>query len=146
MEKRASVLVRVVALVLALVLPLAIIVASLAAYATVLDVLGFLVATVPLMLVLLRGIDPVRWRTALPPVFGVPDRDARMNTFFRREQLSRSYRPLYDIARQVVGTTTSPYLAAVRLEDWFRTGGGFSYVTGWWASGMSVIVAGPRVE
>ena len=42
------------------------IVASLAAYATVLDVLGFLVATVPLMLVLLRGIDPVRWRTALP--------------------------------------------------------------------------------
>jgi putative tricarboxylic transport membrane protein len=42
------------------------IVASLAAYATVLDALGFLVATVPLMLVLLRGIDPVRWRTALP--------------------------------------------------------------------------------
>ncbi len=42
------------------------IVASLAAYATVLDMVGFLLATVPLMLVLLRGIDPVRWRTALP--------------------------------------------------------------------------------
>jgi putative tricarboxylic transport membrane protein len=41
------------------------IIASLAAYAALLDVLGFLIATVPLMLVLLRGIDPVRWRTAL---------------------------------------------------------------------------------
>jgi transglutaminase-like putative cysteine protease len=68
-----------------------------------------------------------RTRTSLPPALGVPDRDARMNTFFRQEQLVRNYRPLYDIARQVVGTTTSPYLAAVRLEDWFRTGGGFSY-------------------
>ena len=68
-----------------------------------------------------------RWRTSLPPAFGVPDRDARMNAFFRREHLSQAYRPLYDVARQVAGTTTSPYLAAVRLEDWFRAGGGFSY-------------------
>ena len=41
-------------------------VASLAAYAALLDRLGFLLATIPLMLVLLRGIDPVRWRIALP--------------------------------------------------------------------------------
>jgi putative tricarboxylic transport membrane protein len=41
-------------------------IASLALYAGLLDILGFLLATVPLMLVLLRGVDPVRWRTALP--------------------------------------------------------------------------------
>ena len=41
-------------------------VASLAVYAALLDIVGFLAATVPLMLVLLRGIDPVRWRTAVP--------------------------------------------------------------------------------
>jgi transglutaminase-like putative cysteine protease len=68
-----------------------------------------------------------RWETSLPPAFGASGRDARMADFLRREPLLRPYRPLYDIARQVVGTTTSPYLAAVRLEDWFRSGGGFSY-------------------
>jgi putative tricarboxylic transport membrane protein len=40
--------------------------ASLAAYAALLDVLGFLVATIPLLLVLLRSVDPVPWRTAVP--------------------------------------------------------------------------------
>ena len=42
------------------------IVANLAAYAALLDVLGFLLATVPLLLILLRAVDPVRWRTAVP--------------------------------------------------------------------------------
>jgi putative tricarboxylic transport membrane protein len=42
------------------------VIASLAAYAALLDVLGFLIATVPLMLVLLRAVDPAPWRTALP--------------------------------------------------------------------------------
>jgi putative tricarboxylic transport membrane protein len=41
-------------------------IASLAVYAALLDVLGFLLATIPLLLVLLRGVDPVRWRTAIP--------------------------------------------------------------------------------
>lgn len=41
-------------------------IASLAVYAAVLEVLGFLLATIPLLLVLLRGVDPVRWRTAIP--------------------------------------------------------------------------------
>jgi transglutaminase-like putative cysteine protease len=67
-----------------------------------------------------------RWRTSLPPAFGVEDRDARMAAFFRREQI-RSYRPFYAQARRVVGTTASPYIAVVRLEDWFRSGGGFQY-------------------
>jgi putative tricarboxylic transport membrane protein len=42
------------------------VIASLAAYAALLDALGFLIATVPLMLVLLRAVDPAPWRTALP--------------------------------------------------------------------------------
>ena len=45
--------------------PLAIIV-SLIAYSIALDQLGFLVSTIPLMLLLLRVIDPVRWTLAIP--------------------------------------------------------------------------------
>lgn len=39
---------------------------SLIVYAALLETLGFLIATVPLLLVLLRGVDPVPWRTAVP--------------------------------------------------------------------------------
>lgn len=39
---------------------------SLVVYAALLEPLGFLVATIPLLLVLLRGVDPVPWRTAIP--------------------------------------------------------------------------------
>ena len=34
--------------------------------------LGFLLSTIPLMLVLLRAIDPVRWEIAIPLAFGAP--------------------------------------------------------------------------
>lgn len=68
-----------------------------------------------------------RWQTGLPPEFGAAERDEKMDAYFRREQFLNSYRPLYEQALRVVGTTTSPYLAAVRLEDWFRSGGGFRY-------------------
>ena len=43
-----------------------IIIASLIAYAVALDQLGFLISTIPLMLLLLRAIDPVRWTLAVP--------------------------------------------------------------------------------
>lgn len=42
------------------------IIACLVAYAFALESLGFLIATVPLMLLLLRIIDPVRWTLAVP--------------------------------------------------------------------------------
>ena len=42
------------------------IIACLTAYAFALEPLGFLIATIPLMLLLLRIIDPVRWTLALP--------------------------------------------------------------------------------
>ena len=44
----------------------AIVIACLAAYAILFERLGFLVATLPLMLVLLRAVDPVRWTVAVP--------------------------------------------------------------------------------
>jgi len=47
-----------------------VIIASLCAFALLLDKLGFLLAAVPLMLVLLRAIDPVPWRIALPVGIG----------------------------------------------------------------------------
>jgi putative tricarboxylic transport membrane protein len=47
-----------------------VVLASLAAYAGLLDLLGFLLATVPLLLVLLRAVDPVPWRAAAPIALG----------------------------------------------------------------------------
>ena len=43
-----------------------VIIAALVVYSIALDQLGFLVATIPLMLLLLRAIDPVRWTLAVP--------------------------------------------------------------------------------
>jgi putative tricarboxylic transport membrane protein len=45
--------------------PLALI-ASLIAFAIALEPLGFLLSAIPLMLLLLRAIDPVRWTLAVP--------------------------------------------------------------------------------
>lgn len=43
-----------------------VVIASLCAFALLLDKLGFLLAATPLMLVLLRAVDPVPWRIAIP--------------------------------------------------------------------------------
>ncbi|MEH2474608.1 putative tricarboxylic transport membrane protein [Nitrobacteraceae bacterium AZCC 2161] len=43
-----------------------VIIACLIAYSVALDQLGFLISTIPLLLLLLRVIDPVRWTLALP--------------------------------------------------------------------------------
>jgi putative tricarboxylic transport membrane protein len=51
--------------------PAAIIV-ILTAYAFALEPLGFLIATIPLMLLLLRLIDPVRWTLAIPLAIMAP--------------------------------------------------------------------------
>ena len=49
-----------------------VIIASLCAFALLLNTLGFLLASIPLLLVLLRAIDPVPWRIALPVGIGAP--------------------------------------------------------------------------
>src|ERR1700709_2615775 len=43
-----------------------VIIACLIAFSFALEPLGFLLSAVPLMLLLLRAIDPVRWRLAIP--------------------------------------------------------------------------------
>ncbi|HYN63168.1 MAG TPA: tripartite tricarboxylate transporter TctB family protein [Candidatus Limnocylindrales bacterium] len=45
---------------------------SLCAFALLLNTLGFLLAAIPLLLVLLRAIDPVPWPVALPVGIGAP--------------------------------------------------------------------------
>jgi transglutaminase-like putative cysteine protease len=62
--------------------------------------------------------------------FGTSGRTALMDVFFdryREDFLISVNRPLYDQAREVVGEARTPYAAAVALEAWFRTRGGFRY-------------------
>jgi putative tricarboxylic transport membrane protein len=49
-----------------------VVIASLTAFAFALDPLGFLLSSIPLMLVLLRAIDPVRWSLAIPIAIVAP--------------------------------------------------------------------------
>lgn len=49
-----------------------IVIATFVLYAAAFTRLGFLLSTIPLMLVLLRAIDPVRWIVAVPLSLGAP--------------------------------------------------------------------------
>ncbi|HRF07244.1 MAG TPA: tripartite tricarboxylate transporter TctB family protein [Xanthobacteraceae bacterium] len=49
-----------------------IVVCAFVAYAFAFSRLGFLLSTIPLMLILLRAVNPVRWSLALPIGVGVP--------------------------------------------------------------------------
>jgi putative tricarboxylic transport membrane protein len=49
-----------------------IVIAAFVVYAYAFTRLGFLLSTIPLMLVLLRAIDPVRWMFAIPIAAGAP--------------------------------------------------------------------------
>jgi transglutaminase-like putative cysteine protease len=59
------------------------------------------------------------------PPFGAPNREERLGRLLAGGL--EPYADLYDRARDVTGETSSPYAAAVALETWFRTEGGFSY-------------------
>jgi protein-glutamine gamma-glutamyltransferase len=61
--------------------------------------------------------------TAAP--FGTPGRDARLARALSGRLLP--YARLYERAQEVAGETRSPYAAAVALEAWFRSTGGFTY-------------------
>jgi transglutaminase-like putative cysteine protease len=61
-----------------------------------------------------------------PPAFGTPRRNAMTRLFLSVNRIDPG---LYDKARQVVGGTHSPYGAALALESWLRTTGGFKYTT-----------------
>jgi transglutaminase-like putative cysteine protease len=72
-------------------------------------------------------------QTAAVPKFGTPNRDLLMKVFFDArfdgDALMQANRPLYDVAKSVVGDVASPYAAAAALEAWFRKRslGGFAY-------------------
>jgi transglutaminase-like putative cysteine protease len=68
-------------------------------------------------------LDLARGVTA--PPFGTPGRDARLLKSLRGRLFP--YGQLYERARHVAGETRSPYAAAVALEAWFRSTGGFTY-------------------
>jgi transglutaminase-like putative cysteine protease len=59
-----------------------------------------------------------------PPPFGTPARDATVKRFLN---VYPDYRPLYEKARRIVGNPRSPYAAALALESWLRSSGGFTY-------------------
>lgn len=71
----------------------------------------------------------VETRTETPPspAFAKAGRAAEMRTLFAQNPRTRPYRVLYERARSVVGATTSPYIAAVRLENYFRRGSNYRY-------------------
>ncbi len=64
------------------------------------------------------------------PAFGTPARDQAVETLFAArsdDALLAEYEPLYRKAREVVGKSRTPYLAAATLETWLRSQGGFVY-------------------
>ena len=54
-------------------------------------------------------------------------REALIDVLFANDPAVAAYAPLYRLAQRVVGNAPTPYAAAVALEAWFRTGGGFVY-------------------
>jgi len=59
------------------------------------------------------------------PPFATPGRDARLARLLTGRLFP--YTTLYERTRQVAGETRSPYAAAVALETWLRSTGGFTY-------------------
>jgi putative tricarboxylic transport membrane protein len=49
-----------------------VIIASLIAFSFALDTIGFLLSSIPLMVLLLRAIDPVRWSLTIPLAIAAP--------------------------------------------------------------------------
>jgi transglutaminase-like putative cysteine protease len=70
-----------------------------------------------------RELDLARGVTA--PPFDAPRRDTRLLKALTGRLLP--YAQLFERARHVAGETRSPYAAAVALEAWFRSTGGFTY-------------------
>jgi transglutaminase-like putative cysteine protease len=63
---------------------------------------------------------------AVPP-FGSREYGEWARTYFGDTVEGQRYRPLYDVANRIAGRATNPYAAAVALEAYFRSAGGFVY-------------------
>ena len=66
-------------------------------------------------------------RDTFVPPFGDPEHAGWAARYFRDTVDGRRYQPLYQVATQVAGNARNPYAAAVALEAWFRSAGGFVY-------------------
>lgn len=67
------------------------------------------------------------WPGATAPPFGVPQRTRRLTAMLDRHPEIARYLPLEKAALSVARGARSPYAAAISLESWFRTRGGFTY-------------------
>ena len=67
-------------------------------------------------------------RTVVPR-FGAPGRSAAVDAIFRDDLYQElwPYKPMWTEARRLTATADSPYEAAVTIERWLRTAGGFRY-------------------
>ncbi|MET1010327.1 MAG: transglutaminaseTgpA domain-containing protein [Gaiellaceae bacterium] len=61
------------------------------------------------------------------PTFGSPDYAEWARAYFDSTFDGERYRPLYDETIRIAGKAKNPYAAAVALEAWFRSAGGFVY-------------------
>lgn len=61
------------------------------------------------------------------PAFGTAEHAAWARDYFADDFDGERYRPLYETAQRIAGNATSPYVAAVAIEAWLRSSGGFTY-------------------
>ena len=61
------------------------------------------------------------------PTFGSPEYAEWARAYFATTADGRRYSPLYDAAVEIAGPANNPYAAAVAIEAWFRSSGGFTY-------------------
>jgi protein-glutamine gamma-glutamyltransferase len=61
------------------------------------------------------------------PVFRASGRAARVQAALAANDTLAAYAPLWEQARALAATSRSPYQAAVALEVWLRSAGGFAY-------------------
>jgi hypothetical protein len=69
------------------------------------------------------------WPGVTAPPFGVPNRTRRLTALLDAHGEIARYVPLEKAALSVARGADSPYAAAVSLESWFRTRGGFTYTS-----------------
>ena len=67
------------------------------------------------------------WSGVTMPAFGSAGRIAHVNEVLDAHPEIARYIPIENAALAVAGKARTPYAAAVDLESWFRTSGGFSY-------------------
>jgi hypothetical protein len=80
----------------------------------------------PAVLTRPRGLLDV-WPGVTAPAFGTAQRDRRLTALLDAHPEIARYIPLEKAALTVAGRARSPYAAAISLESWFRTRGGFTY-------------------